>query len=439
MSNIKLNVGCGIFYKPGYINIDIFSPNVADLTQDIRKLEFNVNSIQEIHASHILEHFDIISLPYLLADWIQLLEPKGIIHIETPYLKKGANRLSHLSYMEQINEIRFLYGIDFQGNSHKSGFNPNLLKFMLEQAGFTKITKIKPNRYLKEKSFGLEAQKPEKSAKFTQITWINHFRSEIWRTLDNTDVLLLDAIEHEIIDEINEMLVLKGIKFFSKEVLPDYIARTWLFKPELAKILLQVIPKKYQTQINLNGISSEISKESIQKLYYLFEKSKKTPQNKKGFQKDYVDFISYWKQQFTQIFGSTEFIHDDWNYYNSIEISNPGVYQNFSCFSKIHIQLAGTYYYNKAIQAFSQKNYLDCMQYMLKVPKFLHYSKFYHWNLVHLKMILGYSKKEIYAEFNKIPLNKFNKSQRNQLLHEIDTFKEKANETFQIKKIEWIM
>ena len=62
---IKLNLGCGVYYKPGYINIDMFESEIADEIADICHLEYEDNSVDEIEASHIIEHFDVITLPLI--------------------------------------------------------------------------------------------------------------------------------------------------------------------------------------------------------------------------------------------------------------------------------------------------------------------------------------------------------------------------------------
>ena len=55
----RLNLGCGIIYKPGYINIDIYG-SVEDVTSNANDLPFISNSVDEIEAYHLIEHFDYI-------------------------------------------------------------------------------------------------------------------------------------------------------------------------------------------------------------------------------------------------------------------------------------------------------------------------------------------------------------------------------------------
>lgn len=52
---VKVNLGCGVNYKQGWINIDKFSIK-ADLHSDINKLNINNESVDLIYCSHVLEH-----------------------------------------------------------------------------------------------------------------------------------------------------------------------------------------------------------------------------------------------------------------------------------------------------------------------------------------------------------------------------------------------
>ena len=123
---LKLNLGCGMYYKPNYVNIDKYDESVADKTLDITKLPYENESVDEIEASHIIEHFDIIKLPYLLAEWLRVLKPGGVIYIETPDLSKSTKKLRLSSYNTKKNILRFLFGIDIPGNIHKLGFTYSL-------------------------------------------------------------------------------------------------------------------------------------------------------------------------------------------------------------------------------------------------------------------------------------------------------------------------
>lgn len=94
--SVKLHLGCGEKYLEGYINID-YPPSEhtvmtvkADIYQDIRTLEYNDNSVDEIRNHHLFEHFPRAEALKLLADWRRWLKPGGKLLIETPDFEESA-------------------------------------------------------------------------------------------------------------------------------------------------------------------------------------------------------------------------------------------------------------------------------------------------------------------------------------------------------------
>ena len=55
---VKLNLGCAEFKFVDYVNIDARAEMGPDICSRIEDLKYEDNSIDEIYASHILEHFD---------------------------------------------------------------------------------------------------------------------------------------------------------------------------------------------------------------------------------------------------------------------------------------------------------------------------------------------------------------------------------------------
>ena len=86
--NIKLNIGAGNTTIPDFIPIDI------KFGQRAEKLNFETNSVSQIRASHILEHFRDLHDPcgkpdeprvlLVLLEWVRVLRPGGIIKIAVP-------------------------------------------------------------------------------------------------------------------------------------------------------------------------------------------------------------------------------------------------------------------------------------------------------------------------------------------------------------------
>lgn len=78
MTLIKLNLGAGA------TEIDGYTPRDANRGDTIHPLPDTDGSIDEIRASHVLEHFPHADVPNVLADWVRVLKPGGTLKIAVP-------------------------------------------------------------------------------------------------------------------------------------------------------------------------------------------------------------------------------------------------------------------------------------------------------------------------------------------------------------------
>lgn len=137
---IKLNLGGGGIKKEGYINIDLYYPE-ANLKHDLRNpLPFSDNSIDEIYASHIIEHFTRKEWQIIKKDWFRVLKPEGKIEIICPDLEECMKY-----FLENKDKKRWewwiltIYGGQEEygeGQEHKNGFTLDKLISDLEEEGF---------------------------------------------------------------------------------------------------------------------------------------------------------------------------------------------------------------------------------------------------------------------------------------------------------------
>lgn len=82
---IKLHLGCGKRYIPGFIHVDLGDfPNI-DFRRDISDLSvFSDNSVDLIYCSHSLEYFDRIQAENTLKEWFRVLKPSGTLRLAVP-------------------------------------------------------------------------------------------------------------------------------------------------------------------------------------------------------------------------------------------------------------------------------------------------------------------------------------------------------------------
>jgi len=135
---MKLHIGTGTTYLPGWINIDVFSFVRADLYANAMALPYDRESCDIIYASHVLEHFNRHLISAVLTHWKDLLTVGGILRLSVPdfdaivkfYTKTGSlDAVTGLLYGGQKNEM----------NTHHIVFNKETLSLALKQVGFRNI------------------------------------------------------------------------------------------------------------------------------------------------------------------------------------------------------------------------------------------------------------------------------------------------------------
>jgi predicted SAM-dependent methyltransferase len=137
---IKLHLGCGTKHLEGYTNIDIrYLPGV-DEVNNIRFLRnYKNNSIDEIYACHVLEHFGRWEYKDVLRRWFELLKPGGKLRLAVP------NFESICKYYSETNDLQSLIGLlyggqDYDENYHYITFDYTSLSITLGDIGFSNIS-----------------------------------------------------------------------------------------------------------------------------------------------------------------------------------------------------------------------------------------------------------------------------------------------------------
>lgn len=88
---IKLHLGCGKKYMPGYVHIDLNDFDHLDYKHDIRSLPmFQDNTVDEIYFCHGIEYFDRFEIVEVLKEWRRVLVPGGILRLALPDFEKLA-------------------------------------------------------------------------------------------------------------------------------------------------------------------------------------------------------------------------------------------------------------------------------------------------------------------------------------------------------------
>ncbi len=146
-TSLKLHIGCGEKYLPGYVNID-YPPAEhtvmkvrADVYEDIRALDYPEGSVDEVRNHHLFEHFSRTEALKLLFAWRRWLKPDGLLVIETPDFQRCARaytfalsehrRLQLGRHMLGSQEAKWAYHYDF--------WDKPKYKYVLKVFGFKRV------------------------------------------------------------------------------------------------------------------------------------------------------------------------------------------------------------------------------------------------------------------------------------------------------------
>jgi len=157
---IRLNLGGADRKIDGFINIDRMHG------QEVYPLAYEDNSVDEMRASHILEHFGWHELKKVLQNWVDKLKPGGMIKIGVPDFGKI------IKMYEDNSDPKvgfYLFGGQTDANDyHKSAFDTNTLKRLMEECGLTDVKEFKDDVFddcSLEVSLNLQGTKGESSQK----------------------------------------------------------------------------------------------------------------------------------------------------------------------------------------------------------------------------------------------------------------------------------
>ena len=130
---LKLDLGAGVQRLPGYIPIDY------SLGHDIRALPFRDDSVDEIRASHVLEHISFREAHATLQHWFAVLKPGGIMRIAVPDFDKIVDWYKENRGGEMPIECYLMGGHADQSDVHKAIYQRQKLADLMAQIGLEDI------------------------------------------------------------------------------------------------------------------------------------------------------------------------------------------------------------------------------------------------------------------------------------------------------------
>jgi SAM-dependent methyltransferase len=149
---IRLHLGCGRRYLPGYIHIDVAENPHIDYCHDIRHLSMCAdNSVDVIYSCGAFEYFDRQAAVAVLGESRRVLKPSGFLRMSVPdfeaivevYLQNGRD-------LDGKGIMGPLFGrieVETRDGSavpyHKAVYDLGSLRKLLEGCGFRNIRKYR--------------------------------------------------------------------------------------------------------------------------------------------------------------------------------------------------------------------------------------------------------------------------------------------------------
>jgi hypothetical protein len=381
---MKLNLGCGKYYKKGFVNIDAYDSTVADRIMPVENLDILSNSVDEIHACQILEHLGYINSIYALAEWFRVLKPKGKLLIETPDIETSFTEYLNGDHQTRKDLLSWIFGVESPGMHHLLCFPEILLTDLLKKSGFTDI---KNSLLALEKNHPILQITCKKSKNKKPHQIIAEYRKKLH------SFHLVVTTNNSIIEEQEKLIeyFLLKIKQFEKKndfaIFDEIVLHGCIHSAEMTQLFLKewvnhkIIPKE-KVKIHLTLLDFLVLLHFTDLLFYLIKKSPPTA----GKQNHTVQTISNFAKHSIQKLVTQE------KESSTIKTSLVKLSKNYTCgeniiFSeKILADKAADLCY-KALKEFSLEKYSTAISILKEAIRFERNNLLYYWNLGRLSMI----------------------------------------------------
>lgn len=135
---MKLNIGSRDFRMDGYLTVDIDPLHKPDILADACDLSsVETGSVEDIHASHVLEHIPWPRGFVALSEWARVLKNGGTLKIAVPDIEAMCSAISRGISHHYLMTV--LYGadrIDNKFEGHSFGYTRRMMLDMLDFLGF---------------------------------------------------------------------------------------------------------------------------------------------------------------------------------------------------------------------------------------------------------------------------------------------------------------
>jgi predicted SAM-dependent methyltransferase/GNAT superfamily N-acetyltransferase len=142
---LKLNVGAGNTKKLGFLSVDLYCKN-ADIVADCDSIGLDINTVDLIYTSHMVEHLGIDKVIKSLKHWNSLLKNNGKLVVITPnfkiYINEWLVSAKNNNYNDLNNwSLRNVVGWENKGIGmwNRTLFTVDFLRHIVEKNNFDVI------------------------------------------------------------------------------------------------------------------------------------------------------------------------------------------------------------------------------------------------------------------------------------------------------------
>ena len=139
---LKLNLGARDRAMEGFMGMDCDPHSGVDFVGDVSDLSrFENDTVEEIFASHILEHFEHHKTLTVLKEWARVLKPMGKLYVAVPDFARCVDLYKNHGLNDWI--VRFLSGDqEYKTAYHYNLFDEGRLAKYLSEAGFVESYRV---------------------------------------------------------------------------------------------------------------------------------------------------------------------------------------------------------------------------------------------------------------------------------------------------------
>ncbi|MFX0114264.1 MAG: methyltransferase domain-containing protein [Candidatus Hodarchaeota archaeon] len=171
LKSTKINIGCGMAYRSGYLNLDSNQHSGVDLVASAEFLPLRNEIVDYIESYQVIEHFGQVTAEKVLMEWWRILRPGESLAIETVDIQ-GSINLVRAKNSQKI--MRWLYGVEEPGMIHNRSYTFLELTDLLKKVGFTSLKRKRPQGVWQTGAMRLECAKSDNTAHYRVLNGIRN-------------------------------------------------------------------------------------------------------------------------------------------------------------------------------------------------------------------------------------------------------------------------